>query len=561
MRICGVNINGISKDLQWLDWELLLRDMYNLQIDILGVVEPNINFNNHSVMLQLKDIAKKQDRGLQLSTSCSNQLNSSIKKMGGTMTIMGGRWAGRKQLMSSDKKGRWSQITLAGTRGKHVTIITAYRVCKQKGGVGTMIYHQQQLDFEEDNSRNVQLRKQFCTDMVALVRQLHSDNHTVVLLGDFNDDLNLESGQVTNMLLDCGLKNTIHVTRGDDTILPPTYSRGRKCLDMIAITDDATTPSSLVKRAGFFPYYHYFHTDHRAIFCDLDTKLLFGHFKPDLTPQTYRPFTTNNIKKCNKFKSELRDLYTKANIFQRVTNLNKNFNTANQDNIGSIIEKCIKLGKTTSELLICAGRRVSKKPYKQGKPFSDKLSTAAKDFKKKKTLLRYLLNKHSSERNGDMEAQVRLQIRNAYSDLREIQRNAEQERKKFLQQLANKRAGEWNLSQNAALNVILQSEASKKTYARHGSVMTKQKTGSIENLTIPVPKYSTTVKDTEKAGWDTIDDEETVFSLLLRKNAQQLMRSSKSPFAKGPIVDGCGIDGNGRYTKKLLNGIITDYEV
>jgi hypothetical protein len=46
--------------MKWLEWETLINDIYQLQIDVLGVVEPNINFNNHSTMLQLKDIAKNE---------------------------------------------------------------------------------------------------------------------------------------------------------------------------------------------------------------------------------------------------------------------------------------------------------------------------------------------------------------------------------------------------------------------------------------------------------------------------------------------------------------------
>jgi hypothetical protein len=211
--------------------------------------------------------------------------------------------------------------------------------------------------------------------------------------------------------------------------------------------------------------------------------------------------------------------------------------------------------------MLSAGRKVSKKPYNNGKPFSDKLTQIAKTFRQKKNLLRYLIQKNENERNRDTEAQVQMQIREAYLSLKEVQRNAEKERKRFLSKLADKRASEWNLSHNAALNVILQSEASKNTFARHGYVMTKQKTGSIENLTIPIPKYADTEKETEKAGWATIDDEETVFALLLRKNAQQLMRSSTSPFAAGSIVDACGIDGNKHFTQKLLDGTISDYEI
>jgi hypothetical protein len=116
---------------------------------------------------------------------------------------------------------------------------------------------------------------------------------------------------------------------------------------------------------------------------------------------------------------------------------------------------------------------VGQTPYKHGKPYSDKLSLAAKEFKKKKTLLRYLIHKRDVDRNSHTEDAVKTQLRDAYRELKVVQCNAELEQEKFLHKLADKQAGEWNLSQNAALNVILQAEASKKTYARHGAVMKK----------------------------------------------------------------------------------------
>jgi hypothetical protein len=113
-RVGTININGISKSLQWIEWEILLRHMQTLQIDALGITEPNINFKNKSVLTNLYEIMKRHDRHMQLSTSSSNQLLSSIKKMGRTMTVLDGRWAGRKVNTFSDSKGRWSAITIKG---------------------------------------------------------------------------------------------------------------------------------------------------------------------------------------------------------------------------------------------------------------------------------------------------------------------------------------------------------------------------------------------------------------------------------------------------------------
>jgi hypothetical protein len=139
--------------------------MYSLQVDLLGITKPNINFRNKKVKSTIMDIGKSFEHNIQISTSCSNQLNNTIKKKGGTMTVLSGRWAGRKDNINSDSKGRWSSMTLQGKQEKYITFITAYRVCQQKGGKGCTIYHQQQLDFEVEGQCMVNLRKQFCADL------------------------------------------------------------------------------------------------------------------------------------------------------------------------------------------------------------------------------------------------------------------------------------------------------------------------------------------------------------------------------------------------------------
>jgi hypothetical protein len=226
-RVGAVNINGISKYVNWIEWDIIVKTMSRLQLDMFGLTGPNINFDNKKIELRLRDIAKATDRNIQLSTSCSNQLNHTDKKMGGTMSILAGRWAGRKTDVDSDKKGCWSSITLQGKKGRKITLITAYRVCQQKGGEGNTVYHQQQLDFEEEGKRHVNLRKLFCSDLAQYVRSLHTNNHIVILMGDFNEDLNTDGGQINTMLRDCNLCNVFHCTQGLDITLPSTYVRGK----------------------------------------------------------------------------------------------------------------------------------------------------------------------------------------------------------------------------------------------------------------------------------------------------------------------------------------------
>jgi hypothetical protein len=53
-----VNINGISQDLDFLEWEMIMRNMSLLQMDIFGLTETDINFNNKDVLLKVYDATR-----------------------------------------------------------------------------------------------------------------------------------------------------------------------------------------------------------------------------------------------------------------------------------------------------------------------------------------------------------------------------------------------------------------------------------------------------------------------------------------------------------------------
>jgi hypothetical protein len=79
--VATLNINGISsKNLDWLEWDILLENTKKLQIDSMGITELNVNFNNNKVTFKLFEKMKAIDRHMQLSISCSNQLNSMEKR-------------------------------------------------------------------------------------------------------------------------------------------------------------------------------------------------------------------------------------------------------------------------------------------------------------------------------------------------------------------------------------------------------------------------------------------------------------------------------------------------
>ena len=55
-------------------------------------------------------------------------------------------------------------------------------------------------------------------------------------MGDFNGDLNDKEGELWAFIRQSGLYNAMHARHGEDCLMPSTYDRGHKCLDLIAVS-------------------------------------------------------------------------------------------------------------------------------------------------------------------------------------------------------------------------------------------------------------------------------------------------------------------------------------
>ena len=213
-----------------MEWDMISRAMMEIQADSFGIQEPNINFRNQSIKAQFRETTRAFDQHLQMETSSSKQLINLEKKKGGTITCVTGRWANRGVGGGQDELGRWSYYTLQGRKGKKVTTITAYQVCQQKGGVGYTIYHQQQLDIKEteyEAKKDIDVRKRSREDSKEFINNQHSKGHIVILMADFNNDMN-NSGNATNTFLrESSLINVMTLRHGECE-MPHTYDRGEK---------------------------------------------------------------------------------------------------------------------------------------------------------------------------------------------------------------------------------------------------------------------------------------------------------------------------------------------
>ena len=117
VRILGQNVNGVSYFNDYLEWEMILGYMDDMQIDIMCFNEINLDLAKPKVYWELSKKLKYIDKHAKLTTSSSKQsYTDSEFKMGGTILAIRSNWSGRVIERGQDKLGRWTFNTLTGKK-------------------------------------------------------------------------------------------------------------------------------------------------------------------------------------------------------------------------------------------------------------------------------------------------------------------------------------------------------------------------------------------------------------------------------------------------------------
>ena len=91
LRIKGQNVNGISRKMDYGEWEVILESLDERQVDIACLSEINLALDKPEVKYTLREKAKKMDKNIHLNMTCSKtNLTDSTYKRGGVMTITRG---------------------------------------------------------------------------------------------------------------------------------------------------------------------------------------------------------------------------------------------------------------------------------------------------------------------------------------------------------------------------------------------------------------------------------------------------------------------------------------
>ena len=559
MRVFHINLNGVTYHNDFLEWEMTVAFLMDMQVDVFGLTEINLDLDNGIVKDKFTQAAKHFDPYLRLTSSSSKQkVGESPFKMGGTVTGTNGCWSGRIINQGSDDLGRWSFMSMQAKQGHHVLFITVYIPGKPSTvGGGTTIYKQMEADVLEKKGQLLDPRKELLKDLYTFIDKERKKGNMILLMGDMNDNMGLKKGEVRSFMESVGMKVTFEERHGDKEELPPTHDRGSKCLDIIGCSNNL--PEGAIVRAGYAPFYFNFFTDHRGVYIDLDIKIIFNSTRPDTTRQIYKRFTTRHVPKCARYLKKLEELMEKSRMFQKVDKLEEEYkkfnNDKKEDKKEELIEKTQGLFKQVTEFMKCAEKSAGPLPYSDGFPDSPVLRKAAFTVIRLKKYLRLVslgtLIVDDKERENAIS-----DLKNAQIGLRETQKSANLLRQQHMECLADKRCHQWQMSSAEALHIINESEKSKLLHGKHRRLLKSTNEGTLRSLMIPAPVTGIENDIKDPRLYTNITDSKLMFNFLLRRNFNHLMQSKDAMFTKGPLLDRCGWYGEEEGMEIILNGLL-----
>ena len=496
IRIFGQNTNGISYQNGYLEWSMTMKKLDEYQADISCLAEINLDLQNQNVRKIIYDKTKKFDNYAKIAFSNSKKsYTPSPYKPGGTITLVRGNWAGRTTSQGQDELGRWSYFTFEGKKGRKILFLTFYRVCKKSTETGGYtIRTQQESDLYDKRKSHQDPREEILKDLEAEIQKKHKEGYLVFIFGDINDEVR-DSKRVREFLQKTKMKNVM-VTRFPQMELPTTYARGKRCLDIMAISEEMD--DDVIVKCGILPMYDGMPADHRGFFVDLNIEQLFTNAFTDIGQQNYKRFNTSQVKKCNKYLFNLEAALEESRIFTKVDNLQKRMNTyidKKEGDLNDMIKECKKLFSKTTELMLASDKKAGRAHYTQGKAASPKLTEAANDVIECRRLLS--IEKNKSPKDESLIAEYQVLVNEANKELKNVQKNADKIREMHLNELYSKRAKAWNLTAKQAAIVISEAEEAKKVHGKHKYYLKPTKQGAIKHVYVPYPKTDMTVKESD----------------------------------------------------------------
>jgi hypothetical protein len=317
------NPNGVSRDGLYDHLTEYLMELLDLGVDVIQLPEANVDWRHPQEFKKCRKAVTSVFRHAKLSTSSSIKRTKTPKLPGGTLTIAVDDFTGRIFETGRDETyGRWSFFKASGRNGRSIVIVTVYQVCDQAvASTGDTTACKQQHVILDEQHRLITAangtvsphpRKALIIDLTTQLREWRSAGLEILLSGDLNEVLGENPEEFAKITTEFNLTDIYRHRHGLDE--PATYQRGHRRLDYILCSPELL---SSVTACGIMPFKQLSSSDHRTVFVDFDTKLLFGSLPSELASSKHNPFHSRDYENSETYITRVNAYCEEHDLYRR----------------------------------------------------------------------------------------------------------------------------------------------------------------------------------------------------------------------------------------------------
>jgi hypothetical protein len=415
-----------------------LLDLLAIGVDVIQFPEANVDWRSPREFKKCQTAVRSVFRQAKLSTSSSTKRSASAKLPGGTLTIAVDNFTGRISGSGRDSKyGRWSYFQTRGRHGRTIIIVTIYQVCNQAvASAGTMTACLQQHTLLDEASRistnargvpSPHPRKALIQDFSAQLRLWRSAGHELIIPGDLNELLGNNPEEFGSITSEFNLADVYRHRHG--MAEPATFNGGHRRLDYILCSIPLL---STVTACGILPLNILSHSDHRTVFVDFDTKLLFGSLPSELASCKDPQFKSRDYENSEQYVYSMHAYCHDNKVYQMAENAKVQVDEAQLNRLDQAVGKAME-----------AGLQAVKKRYRT--PFSPEMRQAhlARTFHnlqltqfktgrtKSKSIKEVVRKIKSLPTTPDDQRNCHLRLKEVQAKIRKLRTEAAQKRREF----------------------------------------------------------------------------------------------------------------------------------
>ena len=167
---------------------------------------------------------------------------------------------------------------------------------------------------EEGAKRLLEPTKLWYQDLTQLIQEKQRQGHSIMLCGDFNEDLASPRSKVQQLAKDLNMREVITERHGIENA-PKTYEYGSKPIDGIFLSDNMN-----IVKGGYIDSMEC-PGDHCALWIDIDKKEMIGELQDHNSKRSYRRVTSKIPSVKNTFQTLMEDQINTENLREQVDKL------------------------------------------------------------------------------------------------------------------------------------------------------------------------------------------------------------------------------------------------